>query len=588
MAFRVTQCPSCESTFNTSQHVLEAAAGKVRCGACLTVFSAADNFIVDEQAEPAESVFVSSIPVDFFDPSSFLTRGALRETGLVSPMPDLADDAVAREAGSQSDPQADSQSDPQADPDTHEFLAAVSDILDEEHPVEPQATEDGNEEQWRGWPAFAIAESGTTESPRPADAAPQWLELRLDPEGLAAPPWLPGATPTRQRAVSAAADSATELDTAAMATAAHTLAPPAAVEAPVAFSLHYNFTVSAGAEPPAQGRPDPTAISLSWSGSLEASGDDTAAAPAADATHAANAAPVANEAPVADEAPAANNTEPTAQHEPLADFNEETQVRDFQDTIAGELDTETPGTPPQDTGLESDYLELDDHRDASEEAVTAAEDTDDPAKAGPSVAAIRARALQAELEDEEALDAIPQENLAALRQFSSPVEFLAGRSRRWRRQAGWTALALALAALLAAQYLWQEMPTYSQSPRLRPFYASVCALAGCDLPTYSAVGAIRSDILTVRSHPAIDNALAVNVEFRNTAPFPQPFPVMVLSFNTASNSIMALREFAPSEYLDPVLARRGLMPVMNPVQVSLEIIDPGADAVNYTLAFRRP
>lgn len=575
MAFRVTQCPSCESTFNTSQYVLEAAAGKVRCGACLTVFSAADNFVVDEQAEPAESVFVSTTPVDFFDPSNFLTRSALRETGLVPPMPELAD-AGAGEANPDADPDtreflAEANRE-EADPDTHEFLAAVSDALDEEPQIEPQATGDGDEEHWQDWPAFATAESGTTELPRPADAAPRWLELRLDPQGLAVPPWLPGATPTRKREVSAAGD-ATELDTAAIATAAHTLGPPAATVAPEAFSLHFNFTLSAAAAPPAQRRPDPTAISLSWSGRLEASADDSTAVPAANATPAADEAPAANKLSAASTAPAADK-------EPLADFNEEIQARDFQDTIAGELDTkapQTPGTTLEDTGPESPYVEQDDpDQDADED------------KAEPSVAAIRARALQAELEDEEALDAIPQENLAALRQFTSPVEFLAGRSRRWRRQAGWTALALAFAILLAAQYLWQEMPTYSQSPRLRPLYASVCGLAGCDLPTYSDITAIRSDILTVRSHPAIDNALAVNIEFRNTAAFAQPFPVMVLSFNTAGNSVMALREFAPTEYLDPVLARRALMPVMNPVQVSLEIIDPGADAVNYTLAFRRP
>ncbi|MEZ7830277.1 MAG: zinc-ribbon domain-containing protein, partial [Gammaproteobacteria bacterium] len=48
MSFNVTQCPACESTFNTNSRVLAAAAGKVRCGACLNVFEAIDNFLIPE------------------------------------------------------------------------------------------------------------------------------------------------------------------------------------------------------------------------------------------------------------------------------------------------------------------------------------------------------------------------------------------------------------------------------------------------------------------------------------------------------------------------------------------------------------
>ena len=84
MSFNVTQCPACESTFNTNSRVLAAAAGKVRCGACLNVFEAIDNFLIPEEADAApdqdESVFVGNDPQAFFDPSSFLTRSALSET----------------------------------------------------------------------------------------------------------------------------------------------------------------------------------------------------------------------------------------------------------------------------------------------------------------------------------------------------------------------------------------------------------------------------------------------------------------------------------------------------------------------------
>jgi len=81
MAFHVTQCPGCDSTFNTSARLLESAAGRVRCGSCLTVFEAMQYFVdqshilSDDLVE--DSVFVGNNPQDYFDPTNFLTRSAL-------------------------------------------------------------------------------------------------------------------------------------------------------------------------------------------------------------------------------------------------------------------------------------------------------------------------------------------------------------------------------------------------------------------------------------------------------------------------------------------------------------------------------
>ena len=63
---------------------------------------------------------------------------------------------------------------------------------------------------------------------------------------------------------------------------------------------------------------------------------------------------------------------------------------------------------------------------------------------------------------------------------------------------------------------------------------------------------------------------------------------MVLSFNSVSNDIIALREFSSSEYLDSELTDLALMPAMSPVQVNLDLINPGPGIANYTLAFRLP
>ena len=86
MAFHITQCPCCNSTFSISAQLLHAGNGKVRCGACLSVFLAEQQLVDSESAtdgsETNDSVFVGHAPEDYFDPASFLTREALQQQSI--------------------------------------------------------------------------------------------------------------------------------------------------------------------------------------------------------------------------------------------------------------------------------------------------------------------------------------------------------------------------------------------------------------------------------------------------------------------------------------------------------------------------
>ena len=201
---------------------------------------------------------------------------------------------------------------------------------------------------------------------------------------------------------------------------------------------------------------------------------------------------------------------------------------------------------------------------------------------------IRTRAMRAKLRDDEALEQLPEENLAALKVIGSPLELGSAQSRRWGATLGLALLTCLLGAGMAAQYLWRHNAAFSQEPKLRPLFASACQILGCSLEPYSDPSSIVSSNLAVRSHPERADAIMVNVEMRNTAPLEQSFPIMVLGFNTANNDLIALREFTPEEYLDSGLRHITQMPVMIPVQIDLALMDPGNDAVNYTLAFRHP
>ena len=56
-----------------------------------------------------------------------------------------------------------------------------------------------------------------------------------------------------------------------------------------------------------------------------------------------------------------------------------------------------------------------------------------------------------------------------------------------------------------------------------------------------------------------------------------------LSFEDIQGRSIAKRHFQPEEYLAGDLANIKLMPSQQSIRLMLEVIDPGAEAVNYSL-----
>ncbi len=163
----------------------------------------------------------------------------------------------------------------------------------------------------------------------------------------------------------------------------------------------------------------------------------------------------------------------------------------------------------------------------------------------------------------------------------SPIRF-APEPRRW-----WVPItAAALVVMLIAQILYLQLPQWSKDPGMRGLYEGICGVFGCELPKIRAVDAFRTRNLMVRSHPDLRNALVIDAVIVNTADFPQRFPDLELRFTSVGGLLVAARIFAPEEYLAGEARPGELVPVNTPVQVSIEIADPGDEAVNYTLSFR--
>lgn len=153
----------------------------------------------------------------------------------------------------------------------------------------------------------------------------------------------------------------------------------------------------------------------------------------------------------------------------------------------------------------------------------------------------------------------------------------------WKGLATWSALAVFALLVLVGQYATFNFDTLARTPQWRPWYAPVCETIGCRLPSQSDISQLRGSNLVVRSHPDFENALIIDTILFNEADYPQPFPVLELSFSAINGATIANRRFQPQEYLQGDLSNLDTMPTHTPLHLSLEIVDPGSQAVNYTL-----
>lgn len=219
----------------------------------------------------------------------------------------------------------------------------------------------------------------------------------------------------------------------------------------------------------------------------------------------------------------------------------------------------------------------------------AAEARPDPAPAvepvAQSKAELRARLSRVRLDDiDDALDDLSADHLSAIYRVPDALELENHRPpRRILHTVGLGALNLLLLVSLAGQFLWQRVDLLSLDRNLRPVYQLACDLLQCRLPPLEDLGNLQVENLLVRSHPSEADALVVSAVLRNTAGFQQPFPQLHLQFSDQSLRPVAGRDFQPAEYLPQALRSIVNMPVNAPVQVTLEILDPGSDAVNYEL-----
>lgn len=145
----------------------------------------------------------------------------------------------------------------------------------------------------------------------------------------------------------------------------------------------------------------------------------------------------------------------------------------------------------------------------------------------------------------------------------------------------WVIGCLVLMLTLVLQVVYHSRNELAKDPGLRPWLVQMCQLADCSLTQPYDIKQIDIIGREVRSHPTARKALIASTTLINNADFVQPFPLLTVIFSDINGKKIAQRRFTPREYLhNSVDLAAGMMPD-TPVRVELELVDPGKAAVNY-------
>lgn len=138
-------------------------------------------------------------------------------------------------------------------------------------------------------------------------------------------------------------------------------------------------------------------------------------------------------------------------------------------------------------------------------------------------------------------------------------------------------LIILLSLLLVCQVLWFNQQYWRTSPFLLPLYEQF------NLSPWQNIKQIRNEQLVVQPHPEFQDAIRVSLRLKNTAPIPQPFPRLKLTFSDLKGRVVASQIFTPKTYLDLERFDPKSMPSDTPLQFQLDLLAPSRRAVSYQL-----
>lgn len=166
-----------------------------------------------------------------------------------------------------------------------------------------------------------------------------------------------------------------------------------------------------------------------------------------------------------------------------------------------------------------------------------------------------------------------------LRELAHPIHQSQEHSHQWR----YIALSVVLLLSMVLQGGWFSRDRWLQNAEVRRSLTPLCESMNCDFPTWDAPDEIAIIARDLQPHPTLAQARQLQLTLRNNAQWPQAYPQLQLRFYDLNRRVIAARVFNPVEYLGAPPA--DLLAPNAELQVALELVDPGQQAVNYDLAF---
>ncbi|WP_096085362.1 zinc-ribbon and DUF3426 domain-containing protein [Agaribacterium haliotis] len=543
MSDLITRCPKCSTSFKIQRSHLDKAKGAVRCGSCLSIFNAKEHLINDEQgSSDATGAQQDGPPIDSIiapEPSAPNDDNIPPKSELIESEDDLSQSLIS-----------DDDDDVDFGFDENVFFAhsASEDELNlfEKKIDEAEHEEDGNtEDDDESWALSLLAEEGE----------------ELDPEDHAA---LANKHKTTEKSAAPAASEHESTE--------QNQEPPSAALSEDEWKqmTGTSFRIIDDDEL------DEALIDDNFGEVDEKNIDDDDTGLAREEEH--------------DNAPEPSHLAETGEH--LAITTDE--LCGIENLFQDEKESEAKPEPEED---DDDFFYQDDfdpgHTDPSlpafapplehsgeREIVTDKQETHDEA--------LGFEPFEQDFEDDE--PAPKRKKNRVLGELEpEPLEFLMPRNLTfWHAPGFWLLLNLILLSSATAQLAYFKFDDWSRNEKLRPYYLIACEVIGCDLPALKDLHAIRIESMVVLDHPEKKGMLLVDATLMNTAKFEQPFPELKISFSTVNHAVLSEAVFSPSQYVGGELAGRNTMPPRHPIHITLDIADPGADAVNYQISVVKP
>ena len=147
----------------------------------------------------------------------------------------------------------------------------------------------------------------------------------------------------------------------------------------------------------------------------------------------------------------------------------------------------------------------------------------------------------------------------------------------------WLSGIIILLFFLFFQYAYMRKEQLVHELPYRSYYETSCRLLGCVLPEFNDPRLLEPRDLVIRSHPRVKDALIADAVLRNGSEYRQLFPLLRLRFFDIDGKVVASRAFSANEYLGGEMRGLKFIPGHTDVRFSLEIVDPGEQALGYEM-----